>query len=188
MTATADFDTTSQYLAGLLAGNRKVCSAIAKAYLDKNNSYIDLYEKVFRPALYEVGKLWEKNRITVADEHMATAITEGILNEYFEEIISSERVSKKAVVACVESELHQVGIKMVADVFEMNGWDSYFLGTGIPVKELIAFIHSMEPDLLALGGQAFSRNQDMLANHFKNVTVITDLYALEKFIRSNNVN
>ena len=49
-----------------------------------------------------MGRLWETNRITVAVEHLATAITEGILNELFEQIISGKRYSKKVAVACTE--------------------------------------------------------------------------------------
>jgi MerR family transcriptional regulator, light-induced transcriptional regulator len=128
------------YLQNLLTGNRANCSAIAKQYLAQNPSIQDLYEEVFKVALYEVGHLWETNKITVATEHMATAITEGILNELYESLIPQKIYNKKVVVACVENEQHQVGIKMVADIFEMKGWESFFLGTGIPITELIKFI------------------------------------------------
>jgi methanogenic corrinoid protein MtbC1 len=137
------------FLQNLLKGNRPNCSAIAKQYLAQNHSVMDLYEEVFKVALYEVGRLWETNRITIATEHIATAITEGILNEFLEQIISGKRYNKKVVVACVEKEQHQVGIKMVADVFEMKGWESIFLVTGIPVIELVRFIRDLHPDLLA---------------------------------------
>jgi methanogenic corrinoid protein MtbC1 len=123
---------------------------LTRQYLAENNSIKDLYEEVFKSALYEVGSLWETNKITVATEHLATAIVEGILNELFEQIFSDKKLNKKVVVACVENEKHQVGIKMVADLFEMKGWESFFLGAGIPTPELIRFIREVEPDLLAI--------------------------------------
>jgi methanogenic corrinoid protein MtbC1 len=188
---------------------------IAKAYLRENPSIKDLYEEVFKAALYEVGRLWETNKITVATEHMATAITEGILNELFDEIIPKKKLNKKVVVACVENEQHQVGIKMVADVFEMKGWESFFLGSGVPTNELIRFIHSTMPDILAvslsvyfnyssflkmmrslqiefpnlqiiIGGQAFTRVSHDALLRLGNVVLLPDLYLLEKFIDSLN--
>jgi methanogenic corrinoid protein MtbC1 len=206
---------TSDYLENLLIGHRAKCSVIAKAYLRENPSIKDLYEEVFKAALYEVGRLWETNKITVATEHMATAITEGILNELFDEIIPKKKLNKKVVVACVENEQHQVGIKMVADVFEMKGWESFFLGSGVPTNELIRFIHSTMPDILAvslsvyfnyssflkmmrslqiefpnlqiiIGGQAFTRVSHDALLRLGNVVLLPDLYLLEKFVDSLN--
>jgi MerR family transcriptional regulator, light-induced transcriptional regulator len=208
---------TNDFLQNLLKGNRANCSAIAKQYLEKNPSIKDLYEEVFKQALYEVGRLWENNKITVASEHLATAITEGILNELFEQIISRKKINKKVVVACVENEKHQVGIKMVADVFEMKGWESSFLGTGIPTSELVKFIRETQPDILAvslsvyfnfanllkmlellrsefpdlqiiIGGQAFSRVPDEVILRLGNVVLLSDLYLLEKYIDTINTN
>jgi len=176
---------------------------------------MQLYEEVFKVALYQVGQLWETNQISVATEHIATAITEGILNEYFEQIISRRRLNRKVIVACVENEQHQVGVKMVADTFEMHGWESYFLGTGIPLLELIRYIHEVKPDLIAIsltvyfnfanlikminqlrdefpdlqiiiGGQAFKHVSIEKVSNIRNVVMLNDLYLLEKFIHFLN--
>ena len=139
-----------EFLANLLLGNRINCSIIARKYLEQNHTYPELYENVIRISLYEVGRLWETNQISVAAEHLATAITEGILSELYGQIISDMPVNRKVVVACVENEQHQVGAKMVADTFTMNGWKSFFLGAGIPSSDLIQFIHQTNPDLIAI--------------------------------------
>lgn len=217
MEDTGSHDFSAQYLENLLQGNRRNCSAIAKQYLGQNPSFLQLYEEVFKVALYEVGRLWETNQISVASEHIATAITEGILNEYFEQIVSKTRLNRKVVVACVEDEKHQVGVKMVADTFEMHGWESFFLGTGIPLVELIRYIHEVKPDLIAIslsiyfnfanlikmlnklreefpelhiiiGGQAFKHVSAELISKVGNVVILTDLYLLEKYIKVLNPN
>jgi methanogenic corrinoid protein MtbC1 len=215
MKAASTEDFAKGFLENLLMGNRAECSALAHEYLAQNPSIKDLYEKVFKVALYEVGKLWENNKITVATEHMATAITEGILNELFEQIISSERNNKKVVLACVEGEKHQVGIKMVADMFEMKGWESFFLGAGIPTSELIRFIREVKPDVVAIslsiyfnyanlvrmveairaefpdvlllvGGQAFAHITNNELGKIPRLVLLADLNILEKFIDTLN--
>ena len=206
---------TERFLENLLQGNRSSCSDISRQFLLLNPSITSLYEEVIKKALYEVGRLWETNKISVATEHIATAITEGILNELFEQLISKTRFNRKVVVACVEKEQHQVGIKMVADVFEMKGWETYFLGTGIPNQELIRYIHEIKPDLLAIsltvyfnftnlltmletvrkefpelqiiiGGQAFKHVSGELIVRLGNAILLTDLYLLGKFIETYN--
>lgn len=206
---------SDEYLTNLLLGNRRECSAIVHRFLNKNDSINDLYEKVIKEALYKVGKLWEQNKISVAAEHLATAITEGILNELFEQIISDKRLNKKVVLTCVDNEKHQVGIKMVADVFEMHGWESLFLGTGIPVGELKRYIQQVNPDILAIslsiffnyqnllntlktvrdefpelliiiGGQGFNHLNNQDLNKTQGVVYLQDLYVLEQFVKSLN--
>lgn len=198
----------------LINGERKESSILAHAFLSENNSITQLYEEVMKPALYEVGDLWEKNKISVATEHMATAISEGILNELYDNIYNSERANKRVVVACVENELHQVGIKMVADTFESHGWESFFLGTGIPLNELINFIKETNPKLIAIslsvyynyanlikmitklrqefpdleilvGGQAFNREDERITKNFSGVKIICNLYDLNNYINQN---
>lgn len=206
---------SEEYLHFLLDGNRSKCSKLVHGFLSENNSISDLYEKVIKVALYKVGELWESNKISVATEHLATAVTEGILNELFEQIISSERINKKVVLTCVDQEQHQVGIKMVADVFEMQGWESYFLGTGIPYHELERYLFDTKPDVLAIslsiyfnyrnlietlalvrndfpdliiavGGQAFRHVDVSEVEKLEKVLYFPDLYILEQFVKSIN--
>jgi len=140
----------ADFLENLLHGNRAACAEITRNYMKINPSIEEVYENLFKDSLYKVGKLWENNSISVATEHMATAITEGIMNELYEQLIVGKRCEKSVVLACVENEKHQVGIKMVGDIFEKKGWDSFFLGAGIPTGELIRFIHQVKPSLLAI--------------------------------------
>ncbi len=138
------------FLENLLQGNRVACAELTRSFMYGNPSIEAVYEDLFKPALYSVGQLWERNQISVATEHMATAIVEGIMNGLFEQLVVGKRKNHSVVLACVENEKHQVGIKMVGDIFEKKGWDSYFLGAGIPTGELIRFIQQAQPTLLAI--------------------------------------
>ncbi len=203
------------FLVALLSGNRRECSQIAKKYLENEYSIKSLYENIFKTSLYQIGKLWEFNKIGVATEHMATSIISSILNEFFSKIISNNRLEKKMIAACVENELHEVGIKMVADVFEMNGYDSFLLGANTPVKELISFVQSIKPDVLALslsvffnfpklvtmikeiqsafpkidilvGGQAFLHGGLEVLEKYPNTKYLPDLNSIDLWIKDNN--
>lgn len=202
-----------EYLQHVLVGDKTNCLNIAKHYLSKNHSLTELYEEVIKEALYDVGRLWESNKISVATEHLATAITEGILNDLYYDNNFKVDQNRRVVLACVENEQHQVGIKMVADAFESYGWETFFLGSGIPTTELIRFIHETKPGILAIslsiyfnylsltlmlekiridfpnleiiiGGQAFNNISAELNSKFTQVKVIPNLYDLNQFINT----
>ncbi len=136
------------YLTSLLDGNRSKCHDIVQKLLDEKIDLKKLYTDLFQRSMYRVGELWENNRITVANEHLSTSITESLLNLTYPSIFARERIGRKVVISCAANEFHQIGGKMVADIFELNGWDGYFLGANSPIEETARFIHETRPDIV----------------------------------------
>lgn len=143
-------ETQKAFLEALLHGDRLLSSKIATELADSPEAIKALYEDVVKESMYRIGQLWEDGEISVASEHVASAIVEGVLNELYARVVSGRRTERTVVAACVEDEKHQIGIKMVADVFEMHGWNVYFLGADMPCDELIRFMQGVKPDALAL--------------------------------------
>lgn len=55
------------------------------------------------------------------------------------------------MVACsIAGELHEMGIRMLADIFEMEGWDTFYLGANMPNRQLMEALLSYRADLLAI--------------------------------------
>jgi len=140
------------YLDFLLKGQRMACSQIVQQLLDRDIDITSLYTDLFQDSLYEVGRLWEYNKISVAREHLATAITEGMLNLIYPRLFeaSSNNKNKNAVISCSANEYHQIGGKMAADIFELNGWDAHFLGANTPIYHLLEHVQETKPDLVGL--------------------------------------
>ncbi|MEI6305205.1 MAG: cobalamin-dependent protein [Deltaproteobacteria bacterium] len=157
------------YLEALLSANRDRANQIVREALSGGLSIRDLYLEVFQPVQHEVGHLWLLNKVSVAEEHFCTAVTQSIMSDLYLQIISSQRIGRTLVAACVGSELHEIGIRMVADFFEMEGWDTYYLGSGISAEQLIAAIVKHKPDLVALS-----------ATMTYHVTKVTELIAIIK--------
>lgn len=202
----------NDFLNLLLAGNRLKSSAMIADLLGRGQQIKALYENIIKKSMYEIGEMWEYGKISVATEHLASAIVEAILNELYDRVISDRRKNKTAVAACVEGELHQIGIKMVADIFEMNGWDAHLLGANTPTDDLIVFLKDTKPDVLALslsiyfhqpnlelmlekvsrefpqmpvlvGGHAFSQIGDEYLSKYSNVYYAQNLERVEQFIK-----
>lgn len=138
------------YLDALLAGRRPECHDVVRQLLDDGIEIKALYSGLFQRSLYRVGELWEQNIITVANEHLATSITERLLNLVYPQLFAVERTGRKALISCSANEFHYLGGKMVADILELNGWDGYFLGANSPPEVLVRHIHEFKPEFVGL--------------------------------------
>jgi len=136
------------YLKDLLAGRRSRCQQTVRILIDNDIDVKRIYVDLFQRSMYQVGEFWEENRITVANEHLAAAITESLISLIYPKIFSRQQSGKKAVIACTVNEYHQIGAKMVTDILEMNGWDGYFLGANTSPEEVLPNIQEIQPDLV----------------------------------------
>ena len=139
-----------QYLASILAGNRKAALNIIMDAFQGGYPIPHIYMDIFQEALYEIGRLWESNRITVADEHMGTAITQFVMSNLYQHLQISDQQMGKAVITGVQGELHQVGANMVADLMEADGWDVMFLGTNVPPEGALESVRQHGADLFGI--------------------------------------
>ncbi|MEO8597268.1 MAG: cobalamin-dependent protein, partial [Candidatus Solibacter sp.] len=111
---------------------------------------VDLYVDLFQATQYEVGHLWQENRITVAEEHMATAITQYVMAQVYSRFEERDSVRGRVVITGIEGELHQVGANMVADVIDARGWDVRFLGTNLPHAGVLQAIEDHRADTVGI--------------------------------------
>lgn len=110
-----------RYLDALLSSDRRGASALIMDAVEKGTSIRDIYRGVFERTQREVGRLWQMNQISVAQEHFCTAATQMIMSQLYPYIFSGTRKDRGIIVACVGGELHEMGARMVADMFELDG-------------------------------------------------------------------
>lgn len=134
----------------LLAGDK--CAALAQfdACLVNGRNLIDVEQNLVQAALYRIGKLWQNNQVTVAQEHLATAIAQMVMTRAMMKSSIPSSNGRLVVLACVEGNMHAVGLHMVADAFQLAGWEVQILGANVPSEALIAHVIAIEPDLLGL--------------------------------------
>ncbi len=140
------------YLHALLHKDRALATQIILNAAQKGTDIQDIYLHVLQPCQRELGRLWQINKVSVGEEHYATAVTQSIMAQLYPYMFSSTPAEKKAaiVVACVSGELHELGARMLADFFEMEGWDSFFLGANTPVQGIIETVRLHHAAILCL--------------------------------------
>jgi methanogenic corrinoid protein MtbC1 len=105
---------------------------------------------VLAPAQREVGRMWLNDEINVAEEHFATATTKMVMSQLSGRAEPQARNGKTVVAASVPDNQHDLGLQMVADVFELHGWRTISLGANVPVPDLVHAVESFQADLLLI--------------------------------------
>ena len=156
-----------EYLEALLHGERRQATQMILQSADAGTPIKDLYLNVFQPVQREIGRLWQLNRITVGQEHYCTAATQLVISRLYPRIFAGEKNGSTLVMSCVAGELHELGARMVADFFEMEGWETVFLGADTPIDGVLSAVQESAADVLGVS-----------------VTIPTNLDAARALIRS----
>jgi methanogenic corrinoid protein MtbC1 len=194
----------------LVDGDKDGCANVVQSLIEEGVNLKDIYVELFQKSLYRIGKLWDDNKLSIPEEHMATRIVEYLINRFAP--VGKSNSDKKVVVACIDKEFHEIGAKMVSNIFELNGWKSYYLGASVPNKEILKFVKRIDPDIIALswslylnlgrflevldhltrffptkkiliGGQALSENSNNILKKYKNIEYIESLDSLESYLK-----
>jgi len=142
--------TREVYLGAILGGHRQAALNIVEEALRSGHSHVDIYSDVFSESLHRVGELWEMNRISVAQEHIATSITQYAIASIYPRMVPAAFNRGNMVVTGVSGELHQIGGNLVADAMEAKGWTVRFLGTNLPHSSILASVEEISADVLCI--------------------------------------
>jgi methanogenic corrinoid protein MtbC1 len=205
----------SQFLGffnALVDGDKDKCTSLVQSLLSDGVNLKDIYVELYQKSLYRIGKLWDHNQMSIPQEHMSTQIIESLISRFAP--VGKSVPNKKVLVTCIDKEFHEIGAKMVSNVFEQAGWKTYYLGASVPAKETIKFVKQIDPEVIALswslylnlgrflevvdhltrffpskkilvGGQALAENSEKILKKYKNVAYIDSLHSLESYLNKH---
>ena len=139
-----------RYLEALLSGRRDDAQDVALAAAEAGNSVMDIYEQLLEPAQRELGRMWLNGEITVADEHLATATTQCVMALLRTRVAARSESGHTLLAAVIAGEHHDIGLQMVADFFDMAGWETLYLGANTPTRDILDMLSRHKCHLLAL--------------------------------------
>jgi len=141
---------SKKYLELLLNNDRMKAGRLVLDLVKKGKEIKDIYIEIFQNTQYELGRLWQTGVISVAQEHHCTASTQIIMSQLYPYIFRGKKSGNVFIGACVSGELHEIGIRMLSDILELNGWDTYYLGANMPVESIIKTIIDKKATVLGL--------------------------------------
>lgn len=142
------WDEAGPYSAAALRGERTDATAVLDGALARRDSLALVAVHVIQPAMYEIGRLWQQNTVSVAREQFATALSQSWMARTMAQAKPAPGNGKRALFGCLAENRHVMGIRMVADAFELDGWTTYDLEAPATPMSVIGRIRETRPHLV----------------------------------------
>lgn len=139
-----------RYLGHLLDGEREAAIRIVMDAAERGEDAGRLLLEVLQPAQLEVGRLWERGEVSVAQEHFTTSVTQMVLSLLHPYLARGDGGGRRLVAAGVGFGSHEVGIRMVTEFLERAGWTTTYLGTSVPAPDVVEEVVRHRAHVLAL--------------------------------------
>jgi methanogenic corrinoid protein MtbC1 len=137
------------YLQHAIAGDGRAGVATAIELLDRGVPSDSVIVDLLGGSQREVGERWLVNKLTVADEHFASGITQKALDAV-SNAIDVPSTDGNVIVACAEGDWHSLPAQMFAELLHSRGFTVAFLGASTPVDHVAGMLRRRRPDALAV--------------------------------------
>ncbi len=144
--------TQQEYLEALFEGDRSKCRVLLSQAREGGIPAADLLLEVIWLCMDKVAELFSEDRIDFVTEHIATRINRTLADQIQTDLPRIEPTGQKLIVACSDAQNHELGAQIIADLFEADGWEVRFVGSGVPMDELVQLVGRIRPDLLTYYG------------------------------------
>jgi methanogenic corrinoid protein MtbC1 len=158
MTHAVTTDRVDRLWSAVSSGDEYAAAGVVFAALDDGLAAEDVLLDIIAPVQVKVGREWAANRVSVAQEHAATAINDRVIAAMAHH--QAARVEPRlgsVIVACIDGEWHALPARLLAEVLRLRGWRVEFLGAKVPTPHLIAHLHLTGPDAVALSSSIATR-------------------------------
>jgi methanogenic corrinoid protein MtbC1 len=139
-----------RFLSSLMNKNIGEAVKMGEDSLREKSSPVSFYSQIAQPSMYKIGALWQSGKISAADEHLASAITQNVVANM--QLSGSFPANRKgrAVISAAAGELHELGARMLSHCLETEGWEVDFLGANTPLKDTVDYCKKIKPDFVGL--------------------------------------
>ncbi len=104
-------------------------------------------EAIVLPLAETVGELWALGEMPIAAEHLASEV---VLHALKGGLRSFRGDGRLMLAACLPGERHEWGILAVLAILQDEGWRAHYLGTDLPLEEVVNAARRLTPDMIAL--------------------------------------
>jgi methanogenic corrinoid protein MtbC1 len=138
------------YLGALLKGEWPIASRLILDSVQAGISVKDIYWHVFQPSQYEIGRLWQLNRITLAQERHCAAAMQLTMSQFYPHLFATGKGAGTLIATCLAGDGQEIGLRKVAEFFELEGWNTFYLGTSSPRQAMDETVIQCQAQVLAV--------------------------------------
>lgn len=150
MSSISDADLAS-FLQSLEAADDNAARSLAASVIAESEGGVAaVLDELIPQAMHRVGQLWESGEWTIAQEHAATEVCEGIVETVALESAGTHPNGPTVLVVCAEGEWHSLASRTVGVALQLHGWQPRLLGPSVSSSQLAASIFDSGPEFVAM--------------------------------------
>jgi MerR family transcriptional regulator, light-induced transcriptional regulator len=130
-------------------GNLEAAIAVYRNYC-KNYETADFYENLLKPLMYQVGDLWEQNKIDVATEHVCSNVARGLIQAIIDETTRRKRKDQTILLCSPEGEQHNLGCCVIESVLLARGYKVLNASPSAPSDSIIRYVKDAQLDAILI--------------------------------------
>jgi methanogenic corrinoid protein MtbC1 len=151
-----------RYLLANLEGRGDDALELLRAALREGVAVDALHDHVLAPAQLETGRMWLMAEIPIADEHYGTAIAERALAVLHDHVPCAPAGAPRVLTLGVGGDLHQLGLRVVAQRLQGAGFAVQHLGGNMPASDLSWALQDRPVDLIAISATMLLHLQQLI--------------------------
>ncbi len=137
-----------QVLTALKNGKIDTILKIAKKF-KAQASLEKFYDDVFKNVMYEVGHLWQQNKLDIGMEHICSNNANKAIDKITEPNKQTNRISK-IVICNPHGELHNISCNVIESVLLEKGFKVYNISPSAPTDSILSYIKDTHPFLILI--------------------------------------
>jgi methanogenic corrinoid protein MtbC1 len=134
----------------LLAGDEAGVEAALSEARHRGADLAEVARDLIGPAFEELGTMWHAGEVSIAEEHLATALVSRAFTRQAAPLPAPPLGAPRLVLSCLAGEFHELGVRVVAEVARAAGWQAEVLGANTPREAAIRFIAVHRPAAVGL--------------------------------------
>lgn len=124
------------------------------AAVDAGLPIADLYTSVLQPFLASVGDSWQHGQTAVWEEHLIVGAVRAGVEALYPKVLEHKAgvpaVPVTVAFFCPPEETHDLGLRMLADRFDLRGFHTVYVGAGTPVEEMVKCVQAEKASVVCL--------------------------------------
>ena len=122
---------------------------IVKTY-NRDKTLASFYDNILKQVLYEIGSLWEQNKLDIATEHVCSNTTNKIIF-FINKLNNNNNNNKLNIILCTpDGELHNIACNIIESILLQKRYKVHNISPSIPTESIIKYIKEINPSLIMI--------------------------------------
>jgi MerR family transcriptional regulator, light-induced transcriptional regulator len=112
-------------------------------------SLAEFYDDILRPVLYDVGYLWQENKLDIGMEHVCSNTANKTIHMITDSIKSNDKM-ENIIICTPDGELHNIACNIIESLLFEKGFRVFNVSPSIPTDSMINYIDETKPFMILI--------------------------------------